>query len=231
MQFKHGTHVYTSDGQDAGTVDRVVLDPQTNEVSNLIVRKGWLFVEDKVVPIALVESATEDRVILRKTEGDLQKLPKYEETYYVPAADNGGVMNGNVVPPAGEYTEPIYSYPPIGATWWGGSGVYMDYMPVDLQPEFMAHIQKNIPEGNIAVREGARVISRDGKHVGDVEEVFTDPTSNRVTHLVISQGVLFKERKLIPTNWIKAESEEEVSLTVETDVVNNLPEYKYTPTT
>ena len=33
MQFKQGTHVYTSDGQDVGTVDRVVLDPQTNEVS------------------------------------------------------------------------------------------------------------------------------------------------------------------------------------------------------
>jgi uncharacterized protein YrrD len=230
MQFKHGTHVYTSDGQDAGTVDRVVLDPQTNEVSNLIVRKGWLFIEDKVVPIGLVENATEDRVTLRETQGDLQKLPKYEETYYVTAADNGAMKSGNAVPPSGNYTEPLYSYPPVGASWWGAPG-YIDYMPVDLQPKFTAHVQKNIPEGTVAVREGARVVSREGKHVGDVEEVFTDPTSNRVTHLVISQGVLFKERKLIPTNWIKAESEEEVSLTVETNVVNNLPEYKYTPTT
>jgi len=229
MQFKHGTHVYTSDGQDVGTVDRVVLDPQTNEVSDLVVRKGWLFVEDKVVPIEMVASATEDQVTLRETKSDLQKLPPFEETYYVPAIEEDW-RKSTSVPPSGEYTGPVYSYPPMGTAWWGG-GTYMDYMPVDLQPEFMARVQKNIPEGTVAIREGARVISRDGKHIGDVEEVFTDPASNRVTHILISQGVLFKDRKLIPTNWIKAESEEEVSLTVETSVVNNLPEYKYTPTT
>ncbi len=228
MQFKHGTHVYTSDGQDVGTVDRVVLDPQTNEVNDLVVRKGWLFIEDKVVPLALVASAAEDRITLRKSGSDLQKLPKYEETYYVRAADNGIVPHVNDAPPSREYSEPVYGYPPVGTAWWGG-GAYLDYMPLDLQPEFVARVQKNIPDGTVAVREGARVVSRDGKHVGDVEEIFTDPTSNRMTHIVISQGVLFKDRKLIPTNWIKAESEEEVSLTVETEVVNNLPEYA--PTT
>ncbi|MFN8447928.1 MAG: PRC-barrel domain-containing protein [Anaerolineae bacterium] len=40
MQFKQGTHVYTSDNQDVGTIDRVVLDPQNDEVVGLVVRKG-----------------------------------------------------------------------------------------------------------------------------------------------------------------------------------------------
>ncbi|MBI1259361.1 MAG: hypothetical protein GC204_17990 [Chloroflexi bacterium] len=223
MQFKQGTHVYTSDGQDAGTVDRVVLDPQTSEVSSLVVRKGWLFIEDKVVPLSLVGSATDDRITLRETKSDLQKLPQFEETYYVRAADEG-VWEDKPAPTRNDYAEPFYSYPPVGAAWWGAPG-YIDYLPGDLQPEFVARSQKNIPEGNVAVREGAHVISRDGKHVGDVEEVFTDPTTNHVTHIVISQGVLFKDRKVIPTNWIKAEGEEEVTLTVDTKVVDDLPEY------
>src|SRR5437764_14992512 len=98
-------------------------------------------------------------------------------------------------------------------------------MSVDSQPEFMARVQKNIPEGTVAVREGARVLSRDGKHVGDVAEVFTDPASNRVTHLLISHGVLSKDHKLIPISWIKLEAEDEVTLSVDTAIVENLPEY------
>ena len=229
MEFKQGTHVYTSDDQDAGTVDRVVLDPQSNEVSSLVVRKGWLFVEDKVVPLSLVDGATDDRITLRETKGDLQKLPPFEETYYVRAAD-AGVWQDKPELSTNNYAESVYSYPPVGAAWWGPSG-YVDYMPIDVQPEFLARSQKNIPEGSVAVREGAHVISRDGKHVGDVEEVFTDPASNQVTHILISQGLLFKDHKLIPTNWLKAEGEEEVTLTVETSVVDQLPEYKHVPTT
>jgi len=228
MQFKQGTHVYTSDGRDAGTVDRVVLDPQTNQVTDLVVRKGWLFIEDKVVPIEMVASAAENRVTLRQTESDLQKLPKYEETYYVRAAEED-LHNGNGTPRVSEdYPEPVYSYPPVGATWWG-VGAYNDYMPIDLQPEFTPRVQKNIPEGTVAVREGARVLSHDGKHVGDVEEVFIDSASNRAAHLLISHGTLSKTHKLIPTNWIKEEDDDEVILTVDTSVVDHLPEYVPTP--
>lgn len=52
MQFKQGTHVYTIDGKDVGAIDRVVLDPKTDEVTHVVVRRGWLFSEDKVVPIS-----------------------------------------------------------------------------------------------------------------------------------------------------------------------------------
>src|SRR5215212_7558767 len=127
MNFKHGTHVYTSDGRDAGTVDRVVVDPSTEEVRELIVRKGWLFNEDKVVPTYLVANATEDRVTLVDTEEELDSLPPFEERYYVQpdghtederagleaAADIG------IESDVDRYVEPLYSYPPLGTPWWG----------------------------------------------------------------------------------------------------------------
>ena len=225
MEFKQGTHVYTSDGKNVGSIDRVVLDPSTDEVTDLIVRKGW-FSEDKVVPLGLVETTAEDRVTLDKTENDLPPLLKFEETYYAPAYDNQP-QGGDSAYPQGYTVAPMYSYPPLGVAWWGwGYGGNMGYGPDMAEPDYMKRVQDNIPTGTVAVKEGARVLSLEGDHIGNVDEIFTDTATNRVAHLIISQGLLFKERKLIPTNWIKLAGEDDVMLTVKTKVVDNLPEYK-----
>lgn len=231
MKFKHGTHVYTSDERDAGTIDRVVVDPSTDEVRELIVRKGLLFTEDKVVPIHLVESATEDRVTLADTENELNSLPPFEERYYVApdgytdderagleAAEDVGIESD-----VDRYVEPLYSYPPLGTPWWS-YGTY-GVPPVGVEIPYPERVRQNIPEGTVAVKEGARVYSSDGKHVGNIEEIFTDEASKRATHYVISKGLLFKESKLIPTNWVKVTGEDEVNLSVATNLVENLPPY------
>jgi uncharacterized protein YrrD len=220
MRFKQGTHVYSREHHDVGTIDRVVLDPETQEVKALIVRKGWLFTEDKVVPTESVERATEQEVILRGGRDELDSLPEFEDTYYVPA-DEYELAEGEPVP----FAPSLYAYPPVGAAWWG----YDPY--VGANPAYaygqdsVARVDENIPEGTVAVREGARVLSVEGDHVGDVEEVFTDEASSRATHILISQGLLFKSRRLIPANWLKITGEDEVILTVPTRVVNDLPDY------
>jgi uncharacterized protein YrrD len=220
MQFKEGTRVYTVDGRDVGTVDRVVLDPRNNKVSGIVVRKGWLFTEDKVVPIEMVDVASEDRVTLLETKHDLQELPEFQDTYYIPAYEED---YKGVALPHPPHAMPFYSYPPVGVAWWG-VGTYMDY-PV-VEPEYVVRTDENIPDNTIALSEGARVVDLDGKHVGDVEELFFDSESKRVTHLLISKGILFKEHKLIPGNWIEVMGEDEVSLHVPTKVVEALPEYQ-----
>ncbi len=222
MQFKQGTHVYTSDGQDAGTVDRVVLDPRSNKVTDIVVRKGWLFTDDKVVPIDLVDVASEERVTLHESKHDLQELPEFKDTYYVPAYEED--YKGVAAPHSTHYAEPLYSYPPVGVAWWG-VGTYMNY-PVNFEPEYMTRTEEHIPDDTVALKEGARVNDLDGKHVGDVEELFFDGESKRITHLLISKGVLFKEHKLVPANWIAVTGEDEISLNVANQVVADLPEYQ-----
>jgi uncharacterized protein YrrD len=220
MQFKEGTRVVTVDGRDAGTIDRVVLDPRTNKVSGIVVRKGWLFAEDKVVPIEMVDVASEDRVTLRESKHDLQQLPEFKDTYYIPAyeEDYKGVNT-----PHSSHPSPVYSYPPVGVGWWG-VGTYLDYPLVE--PQFAVRTEENIPPDTVALREGARVLSLDGEHVGDVQELFFDGDSKRVTHLLISKGILFKEHKLIPFGWFQLTGEDEVSLNVPTRVVEGVPEYQ-----
>jgi hypothetical protein len=47
-----------------------------------------------------------------------------------------------------------------------------------------------------------------------------------VTHVLIAQGLLLKERKLVPTTWIEAVGENQVRLGVRSRMVENLPPYK-----
>jgi uncharacterized protein YrrD len=216
MQFRDGTSVFTSEGREVGHVDRVVLDPETKEVTAVIVRKGLLFTEDKVVPISLIASATDQRVTLREDAGDLDRLPAFEEAHYIP------LREGQV--PA--YPNPMYWYPPypaVGAAWWGYPG-YLGYPPYAVETE------RNIPEDQIALKEGARVISSDGQDVGEVKQVMTEPLADRATHILVSQGgLLNKEQKLVPITWVRRIDEDEVQLRVTAEFLNDLREYPAMP--
>lgn len=218
MEFKNGTSVYSSDGQEVGRIDRVVLDPSTNEVTHLVVRQGLLFTEDKVIPLDLVQQAAEDRVTLRERAYALE-LPEFEETYYV---DAHGTYTEDV--PGGyptDYAAPLYGYPPVGTSWWA----YPGYIGAPVNTATPVATERNIPDHTVALKEGARVISRDDHHVGNVERVFVDAATNRATHLLISQGLIFKNRKLVPTSWVRQTSEDEVILTTSASSLERLPDY------
>jgi uncharacterized protein YrrD len=72
------------------------------------------------------------------------------------------------------------------------------------------------------------VISHDGELVGNVELVITESQDNRVTHFVISEGFLLKERKLVPAVWVTKVAEDEIYLSVESGLFEHLPEYQVT---
>jgi uncharacterized protein YrrD len=215
MQFKENAQVVTAEGEKVGTIARVVLDPDKKEVTHLVVEKGFLFKEDKVVPMSLVGPTTEDQVTLREDADDLEKLPDFEQAHYVPAS--------HYPEPAQEtasWVRPLYWYPPI--IDWKSPGGYANYA----KPPYVVKTKQNIPEGTIALEEDAKVVGSDGEAVGDIERIYTDSIEDRATHLLISEGLLLKEKKLIPTNWIDTIYQDEVHLSVSSEFVDNLPEYQ-----
>jgi uncharacterized protein YrrD len=218
MELRRGANVVTADGERIGQVDRVVLDPRTKEVTDLIVHKGLLFTEDKVLPVDLIASATEEQVKLNEGATDLEELPRFEERHYVvpDESERPGART------AGDYPSPIYWYPPYYTTPYGTP---TGYTAPFIQP-YAVEIDRNIPEGTVPLREGAHVISEDDKHVGDVDEVLMDPDTERVTHFVVSHGLLLRERKLIPVNWVKKIGENRVHLAVGSKTIQGLPRYQ-----
>jgi len=243
MQFRENTPVYTADGQEVGAIDRVVINPETTEVSHIVVRQGWLFTEDKVVPTEWVDQATADQVRLRADVDNLDESPAFEETHYLPYEDGYGADGGNATTSAnhaayagGGDARPYYPYPPIGATWPGyygafGYGAYahpMGYYAagIDTDQPYTVETERNIPEGAIALRQGATVVDKHGDQVGTMERVFTDDETQQVTHMLITEGWIFKEKHLVPTYWIRDATDEEVQLKVDADFLKRLPAYR-----
>ncbi len=214
LEIKEGTPVFTSNGKEVGKVNRFVLNPETDEVTHIVVEKGWLLPEDKVVPFEMIDSASEDKIVLKKDIDDFDQLPSFEETRFVRA--NGG--EGIPVTGGRTYYAPAYYWypPPNGYIGYPAYG-----LPYPTWPPTVT--QQNIPENTVPLKDGSNVISSDGKHVGDVERLFIEPDSHKVTHFLISQGLLFKDHKVVPTNWVKSVEENKVNLTVSSKLLEDLP--------
>ena len=209
MELKEGMSLFTSNGkQEVGKVNRFILDPVTNEVTHIVVQKGGLLSEDKVLPFEMVTSAAADGIALKEESGNLDKLPPFEEKYFVRANDDN---LGSIAHPTLQSDSTYYWYP-----------TYEWENPVERS--VLTHL--NMPENKILLKEGAHVMSSDGKHVGDIERLLVESDSNKATHFVISQGLLFKDRKLVPVHWVKSFEEDKVYLAVSSQVLERLPSYK-----
>jgi uncharacterized protein YrrD len=217
MIFREDADVFTAEGEKVGEVERVVLDPTTDEATHVVVRKGMLFKEDKVVPVDLIATTTAERVELREDAGDLDKLPPFQEEYYV-LVDEDELARADT---QSLFPAPVYWYPPIYAGRVGAPPAHYAY----LRQPYTKEVERHIPEGTIALKEGAQVISADDEHVGDVAEVLTGPEADEVSHLVIEKGLLLKEQKLIPYHWVSQVGEEAVFLAVGSSYIEGLPDY------
>jgi uncharacterized protein YrrD len=212
VQFTKGAKVFNADGDQVGKVSRVVIDVKTQEVTDLVIERGTLLQDEKekVVPVELLNSEIQDRIVLRPTNQTIDDLPNYETTHYVPV-DQKGVPYSNL--------ETSYWYPPINFQTPAPGRV--PAVPAELD----AKTEPSLPEGRIAITEGAPVISADDKHIGDVAQVILDADGNSVTHFVIEKGFLLKERKLVPAFWASSMEDDKIRLSVDASLFDRLPDF------
>jgi uncharacterized protein YrrD len=214
MQLKTGADVYSSAGEKIGSLDRVVLNPDTKEVTHLIVEKGIIFSTNKVIPIEYVNKEEGGKIALEKNAEELEVLPSYDPDSYVS-------LDKTDYPEEDQEVKAVYWYPSLYTSWWMSSGGAPAWYP---KPRFVK-AENVIPDETIALEEGAKVISKDGEHIGNVEEVIVESAEHVATHFVIGKGLFLKERKLVPTVWIADVDDDQVTLSVMSNLVDRLPEY------
>jgi len=194
--LKHGAHVYTSDGEDAATVHAIILAPGSNEVTHIAVNVGPHFPEPgfgapevKVVEVDHIKSTDEHRVELNVTKEALNKMPDFDHSHYFrvpkdeliddtpPSEETGGWLWNTAV----AITRSLSSL--------GGIAV-----PVE-------HINSSKYERSIL--NDAPVWRTDpNTHIGNVESVLVDETTDDVAGLVIHRGVLFPVEVVLPMKYV-----------------------------
>lgn len=245
MKLDKDARIFTVGGEDIGNLNRFVLDPRTKKVTHIVFEHGLLTKTEYLVPMELVDRIDETGIHLRELPVDsFIELQRFEETDYVITDEHAFLESGYASDnPTGAY----YYYPSAPLLGMGGPTVippsnnprvqspvgYNDAGNVPLrmsdpgaEPPVRKEIEENIPEGTVALKEGAKVISSDGKHIGDIERLVMNPQGKQATHLLVTKGLLTKEKKLLPIDWVDQLGEEEVHLVVDAPLIDRLPRYE-----
>lgn len=204
MQFQKNATVFNANGDEIGHITRVVLHPDTKVLTHVVVRKKKLFEKDeKLMPIDQIADTSGALITLRETAEDLDVLPSFEEKHFImQEGTSEGTTPATQVPTA-------YGVPLVNSS----NATAGKYVTV---------IEQNIPPGTVAVKEGAKVVTAEGKNVGKVESIMANTPDDQATHLVVTSGVMTEEKKLVPIQLVDEIDEKEIRLNVNKDSVKEL---------
>lgn len=208
IQFQKNAAVLTATGHQLGSLHRIVVNPVDKVIRGIVVRTGSLLSpEEKVVPIDLIAETTKEKVILHGHSDLPESFEPFEEKRLVEPNENSY-----------HHTE-VEDMPLIIV---GNPDVGMPIFPAAHEERFVTSIEQNIPAGTIAVKEGANIITAEGRYAGSMESVIADPAATQITHLLVSNGLIAREKKAIPIHWVMRIDEDEIHLRVEKSSIEEL---------
>jgi sporulation protein YlmC with PRC-barrel domain len=175
MRLDLDAKVRARDGEEIGSVDRAIVDPRTNEVTDIVVRTGTIFGRDIVVPREDLErgSLDGDTIQLDLTKDELKQFPDF-------LLENYGPPPPTWVAPAG------YGFPASGYAWPVAVDPMAGPMPV-LLPE--DGLDTEMEESDqVSIAKGALVLDRHGDDIGVVDDVRFDVDTGRLQGFVLRIG-------------------------------------------
>ncbi len=187
--------VHCSDGV-AGRSTYVIVNPINRQMTHLVVKSLLPPFHEYLVPVDQVEETTPDLIRLKCTRNDLSMMEPFEYEEYI-RTEMPDYLSWPYVLPMGLYPEEVVKYIPVK--------------------------RQNIALGEVAVRRGARVEATDG-YVGLVDELLINSNNMQVTHLVLLERHIFKNREItIPVSQIDRVYEDTVYLKLDRQSVEQLP--------
>jgi uncharacterized membrane protein len=187
--------VHCSDGA-AGHSTYVIVNPINRQMTHLVVKSLLPPFHEYLVPVDHVEETTPNLIKLKCTRNDLSLMEPFEVEEYI-RTEMTDYLSWPYVLPMGFYPEEVVKYIPVK--------------------------HQNIPLGEVAVSRGARVEATDG-YVGLVDELLINSNNMQVTHLVLLERHVFKNREItIPISQIDRVDEDTVYLKLDRQSVEQLP--------
>lgn len=189
--------VHCADGL-CGESTYVIVDPRTKKVTDFVLREAEFPNTERIVPLDLIVESEPEKILIRCEGKDLGDLKPFTVDQFLPGDADYGI------------------YPPAGVMVWPATA------PENPQPLEMQQIDPN----SMAINKGATVKALDGD-VGKVDEFLVDPVNNKITHLVMREGLLWDKREVvIPVEEIEKIEDDTVFLTLDKYAVEHLPDRK-----
>jgi uncharacterized protein YrrD len=197
MEFQEGAAVRTSAGETVGTVDKIVVDPGSRNVTHLVVGKGFLR-RDSLVPVRDVEATPTDDTVVLSPNARPEGYEAFEGVRYTaePGTERPSPMSAFEV-------YPITGVPPM----------YPGAIPPVPTPAEQAGNSARVA-GEHIVEAGLPVRGEGGRKVGKVEEVVTRADGS-IDAFVAKSGLLWwARRRVIPAGWVREIRPTEIRLSV-----------------
>jgi hypothetical protein len=183
MYLNIGAQVRFQDGV-GGTLHKVVVDPYTKQVTDLVIVKGLLQRHDYVIPLSVVEQASEDEILVALYTQELASYPKYREVEFEEPLDDW---------------EHDMFYPCEHVLVWNPLVGFIEE-PRTIIPVIRRRLPKGIPFGEEVIGRSSVVRNINGV-VGKIDHLWLDRDSWEITHLVVRSGII-PHYFVIPFSWI-----------------------------
>jgi len=206
MDINIGADVIGSDGK-LGQVHRVIVDARTDRVTDLIVKHGFIWGNERVMPLTHVSKVENGAIHVDLDEKHFAILDGFtDDRYRAPDMQYNGPPGFNntdflmdVMVAEGSAAGLGQALPPMGFP--GGQ---------QLTPDDMSRP---------AVQPGTPVMDKDGEKIGEVHEFGMAADTGAPTHLTVRSGFLFHSDTTIPVELIAEISDDGIMLNVTKDQV------------
>lgn len=185
--FNFKAEVHCQDGP-CGKLAGLVVDPDTLQVTALILENGFFVKQDWILPLHLLEDVTEERLYLAVNTTAVEDYPGYHVTEYDEPATALELQSANVVT------------------------AYGTYSPLETAiPMIRRKVREGIAPGQQVIEAGMPV---NGPHntLGQVDRVVVDRGTKKIIQLVVTRGLIFKDQVTIPNSVIEYIDEERIFL-------------------
>ncbi len=209
LDFGIGADVICKDGR-CGKLVRVVIDPGTDEITDLVVQSGFLQKTDRVVPVALVASTGDGSITLTVGVEAVKACPQFHEHHFTTPVEG--------------YRHPTYSETEM-RFWRAPYGVFSVESSV---PVVEHRVVEGIDSDMEAIGRGTPVLSLKQQRVGEVDHVLASVETGEMTHLVVRRG-LFPDYRIVPVAAIDSVAEDGVYLKPGSENMDELPFYRPQP--
>jgi sporulation protein YlmC with PRC-barrel domain len=199
-EFTIGADASCSDGP-CGKLTRLIVDPETQAVTHLVIEPGHRGEPERFAPIDLVDE-TAGEIKLRCTIAEFGRLEPAEEQGLQPS-DSGR-------PPDNQ-----------GLARYGGSG-YGGLTMANLRDGAKVATHDTVPLGEVDVRRGEPVYATDDE-IGKIQGLIIDSGSHHVTHVLLEEGHLWGRKEVaIPIGSVTRVGDI-IQLTIDKQQVQDLP--------